>query len=625
MKVRLLCLALALCPGSCSQQTQAAARPNVILICLDTVRADHLGCYGYDRRETTPFLDRLAEESILFENASASACWTKPSVPSFLTGTLPMQHGVFRGSARDEAGSFSDVLPEEALTLAEVFQAQGYQTAAFVRNAQLRAGLGFEQGFDTYQERAGDAREIRWKASDWLEERDAQRPFFLYLHLLDAHWPYTVPDEYAAMFSQPEVAARIRAGDWRALRDAVNDGAQELDAADLEGLVGLYDGSIRYMDDELGRLWKRLERDGLVRDTIVCVLSDHGEEFMEHGRLGHGHGLYEYLLHVPWILHIPGRGGVRHESQVSLLDLFPTLLSAAGLEGGSSASLGADRLAGPGLDLPAIAEHLDPHRYHVSWKQGGRKSIEIFEPLRPSRDATRPLTELDTRGRWEARLRVDASGELWVTRLRPAKEQDEERVELKGELVGLTERGFLVAGVAVDTSAEPELYGQVTLATGGPRALATGHLVKVRGELADGVLHAARIKLYGPEEELELELRGSLVIFDSGELALGGIRARVGADVELDFGAGEGDLGPEDVVQLYSGTGTVEERSSLAFDLERDPSEVKAEAASLPIFEDEVRLRLLRRLLETRVWGAHDRRNLSNAELDDLRAIGYVE
>ena len=219
--------------------------PNVILICLDTVRADHLGCYGYDARPTTPTLDALARRSTVFRDASATAGWTKPSVPSFLTGTYPAQHGVYLGSSKDEAGRHSDVLPEEATTLAEVFRDRGYATAAFVKNAQLRRGLGFEQGFDVYEDKAGDAREIRWRASDWLDARDTGKPFFLYLHYLDAHWPYAVPDEYATMFTSAEDVARFRAQDWREMRDAINHGEVTLGEAERDAFVGLYDGSIR--------------------------------------------------------------------------------------------------------------------------------------------------------------------------------------------------------------------------------------------------------------------------------------------------------------------------------------------------------------------------------------------
>ncbi|MFT5151789.1 MAG: choline-sulfatase, partial [Planctomycetota bacterium] len=281
---------------ACGPRSDAGTPMNVIVICLDTVRADHLGCYGYEKRETTPFMDSLAERSVLFEDASSTAGWTKPSVPSILTGMLPLQHGVYRGSARSENGAVSDVLADEALTLAEVYSERGYQSAAFVRNAQLRRGLGFEQGFDLYRDKAGDAREIRWRTSDWLDERDTQRPFFLYLHYLDAHWPYPVPEEYATRFTSPEQVEFLRSSDWRRLRDAVNDGAEQLSDDQLDALLALYDGALRYIDDELARLWEKLERDGLADDTIICIVADHGEEFMEHGRIGHGNGLYETLL-----------------------------------------------------------------------------------------------------------------------------------------------------------------------------------------------------------------------------------------------------------------------------------------------------------------------------------------
>src|SRR5262245_8276724 len=137
--------------ASCGEASQVHGKRNVVLICMDTVRADHLGVYGY-ARPTTPELDRLAARALVFADASATAGWTKPSVPSFLTGTYPCQHGVYEGSAHGEAGDVTDVLPAECLTLAEAFHENGYATAAFVHNAQLREGSGFEQGFDTYDE-----------------------------------------------------------------------------------------------------------------------------------------------------------------------------------------------------------------------------------------------------------------------------------------------------------------------------------------------------------------------------------------------------------------------------------------------------------------------------------------
>ncbi|MHC4845840.1 MAG: sulfatase [Planctomycetota bacterium] len=298
----LLVLLLPAC-GDLSARADETPRPrNAVMICLDTVRADRLGCYGYATRPTTPTLDALAARGVLFRDASSTAGWTKPSVPSFFTGTWPAQHGVYEGSARAKAGAVTDLLGDQARTLAESFEAAGYQTSAFIHNAQLKLGNGFEQGFDDYHDRMGDARDIRWQALDWLDERDEERPFFLYLHILDAHWPYDIPDEAAERFADGLDISMFRGGDSRALRDAINDGEVVLDEEQRRALDALYDASLRSIDDELAQLLAGLERRGLADDTTICVVSDHGEEFLEHGRIGHGHGLWENLLSVPWIL-----------------------------------------------------------------------------------------------------------------------------------------------------------------------------------------------------------------------------------------------------------------------------------------------------------------------------------
>jgi hypothetical protein len=622
--VRSLILAsLCLAASSCDQAGGRDRAPNVILVCMDTVRADHLGCYGYSARETTPFLDSIASEGLLFADASATACWTKPSVPSIFTGTLPLQHGVYRGSARDEAGTFSDVLPDEALTLAEAFGESGYQTGAFVRNSQLREGMGFEQGFDVYRDRAGDAREIRWRATDWLNDRDPERPFFLYLHYLDAHWPYAVPDEYASLYSDPTLVEGIRSGDWRALRDAVNDGEQELDPAVLEALVATYDGAIRYIDDQLARLWRDLERQGLAEDTILCVVADHGEEFLEHGKIGHGHGLYEGLLSVPWILRVPGEEARRIEARVSLVDLFPTLLSAAGIRGLDRSLPGVDRMSDAELRLPTISEHLESSRYHVSWTQSEDKCVEIVEPARGG-GAAPTLAAMATGGRWEVRLDVDNSEARVAELVRPSEDQDEDELELKGPIAELSPSGFTIAGIPVEVGAGVELYGQIEDDRGESRPLAGGVLVKVKGSARQGSLVARKIKLYGPDDELELELRGPLSVLSSARVEVGGFEVELAETSVVDLGDGAEDLGPEDIAAILQGEVALEQRSVTSFDLGSDRAELTPREGGR-LLEEPARLARLRELFESRVAGSGERKHLSAEEVGDLHALGYTE
>lgn len=615
----------ALLLASCGSQKVANTKPNVILICLDTVRADHLGSYGYEQRNTTPFLDSLAAQSLQFSNASATACWTKPSVPSIFTGLLPMQHGVYRGSSRDEANSYTDVLPEEALTLAEVFQRHGYQTAAFVRNAQLRQGLGFEQGFDLYRDQAGDAREIRWQASDWLDQRQEQQPFFLYLHLLDAHWPYAVPETYASKWADPAHVERIRAGDWRALRDAINHGERELAEAELEALIALYDGSIRYMDDQLALLWSKLKREGLSETTVISVISDHGEEFMEHGRLGHGHGLYENLLQVPWILHIPGSPGRRIEARVSLLDLMPTLLHSAGIGDGLGGLQGINRLLQPEHEDPTIAEHLDPERYELSWTEDHVKTLDSVLPAITESEEQASLSALGLRGRWEAGFEPSVDGARLVTLMHPSKDEDSTltEIELKGPVSQLKASEFQIHDIRINTSLEPEYYGHPEDPNSPGQALLEAQMVKVRGNLLNGEFVARKIKRYAPESELEFEIRGPIEVLEDDRIRIGSLELGFGAQSRVEFRSAQNDLGSEHVADLLGGELSWVERRVDRYDLLSDPGEQHPLPTNEGPLSLPATLKTLRMFLNQKAWLGEQRVVLSEEQLEDLRAIGY--
>ncbi len=614
--------------GTCGDAGDERPR-NVILVCMDTVRADHLGCYGYER-ETTPALDALAERSIVFEDASATACWTKPSVPSFLTGTYPIQHGVYSGSSRDEAGTHSDVLPEDATTLAEAFRSAGYATAAFVKNAQLRRGLGFEQGFDEYVDEAGDAREIRWRARDWLDDHDGEQPFFLYLHFLDAHWPYPVPDEYATRWTGAEQAALFRGKDWRGLRTAINDGERELSSAERAGLIGLYDGALRFIDDQLALLLADLERRGLVEDTVVCVISDHGEEFLEHGRIGHGHGLYEGLLRVPWILHVPGEAAKRVTNAVSLTDVFPTLLSAARVAQ-TGTDVGVDRLDRPAAVVAILAEHLEKGSYRQSLRRGTRKLVVVGRPSAVAEGEADSAARLPTVGtRVQARLRFDERGDLQADRLRLDDEDADHPLEIKGPVVGLAGGDFLLCGIPVEAS-RATLYGEVTDAEGRPRGLALGELVKARGNFAaDGSFVAERVKLYAPGTEVEFELRGTVTAVEPpNRLRIGDHWIELAAEVEvLGLRAGS-RLSREFVLEsLLSAAGPWSrfQTQERLLDLGLDPAELSPTnaLAGAQRLREELG-RILPTLALTRLWSRDDRAQLSAGDLEALKAIGYAE
>lgn len=603
-------------------------RMNVILICLDTVRADHLGVYGYNARATTPFLDSLASRSTLFEDASSTAGWTKPSVASFFTGTMPSEHGVYEGSARFELGKATDVLPEEAETLAESFQSRGYRTGAFIKNAQLRPGNGFEQGFDVFKDEVGDARAVRWSGLDWVDEGGAD-PFFLYLHFLDAHWPYAVPDDYATLFAPREAVERYQSKSFREVRDAIHDGEREFSSAEREALVALYDGSLRYLDDQLRVLWKGLEIRGIAENTIVCVVADHGEEFGEHGRIGHGHGLWENLLRVPWILYVPGDAPVRVTSPVSLLDLYPTLLKTAGIAVPAN-GLAIDRRAQPRGETRIFAEHKAPDEYQHSLRLRGDKLVRRAKPPRVL--VAPDAFPVSVGSRWEAELEHDAEGALVATQLKPRKEDPGELTELKGYVVDWSESGFELGGIRVRCTSSVEVQPSDGVRDS---LLGDGRAVKVKGVFREGLFQAERVKLYPLGESVDFEIRGAVDrVLDQDpvlRVSIGGLFFDVDERTAFkdldDAGKQKPRMTREQVVEwLELGTGASGFSSSVkTFDLERDPAEMSPRSLESMNELSDTLVRVARELVDRRFFSADDRLTLTAETIELLRAVGYAE
>ncbi len=313
---------------------EAPAGPNILLISIDSLRSDHVHAYGY-HRETTPALDRLAREGALFRQAVAPTTWTLPSHLTMLTALPPHAHQVIRDGRS---------LDPQALTLAEVLSAAGYETAAFVSGPYLRAEYGFSQGFQHYDDYTvtGSSAEASHRAitspalvrlvSSWLRQWDGggrRRPFFLFVHMWDVHYDYIPPPPYDTLFD-PEYHGSIDGRDFER-SGRVHAG---MDPRDLEHVIALYDGEIRYTDGHIGRMLKELEGIGALDNTVVAVTADHGDEFFEHGKKGHRNNLYDTTLLVPLIMRYPPkvRAGTLVQEQVRLLDLAPTLLSLAGVE-----------------------------------------------------------------------------------------------------------------------------------------------------------------------------------------------------------------------------------------------------------------------------------------------------
>jgi arylsulfatase A-like enzyme len=303
-------------------------RPNIVLVSIDTLRADHLGCYGY-ARDTSPTIDRLAREGVVFRQAIASSSWTFPSHASMLSGLNPSRHGAVG------FGILASVPPKVEM-LAQWLWDAGYQTAGFTGGGFVGGEMGFDRGFATYIPDKGSISDLKDYfesnvdgAIAWMDTTRGQ-PFFLFLHTYAVHMPYQPPPPYDRRYDPDYTgpcAAAIEHDDVACKRAAQNDPRM------LQHIKALYDGEIRRMDDILSRLVTRLTASGLARRTCVIVTSDHGEEFMEHGQLFHNHAkLYDELLRVPLIAWCPGRfgGGRVIDEPVSLTDIAPTVLDLTG-------------------------------------------------------------------------------------------------------------------------------------------------------------------------------------------------------------------------------------------------------------------------------------------------------
>lgn len=305
------------------------ARPNVLCVVIDTLRADHLGLYGH-ARPTTPALDRLAARSLVVESMVAQSSWTKPSVASIFTGLLPSQHRAVQEST-------SNHLADGLVTLAELLQSSGYLTGGISENPHIGPSTGFDQGFEQFQTLNGFGGNLEWvlaRSQAWLARAAAQeRPFFLYVHILDPHGPYepAAGPRSELVLGTPPADERVRDGMVGQLVEGTRMLA-ELSPADLDWLRALYDAELRGTDGAIAELLATLGELGLEQDTIVLLTSDHGEEFLDHGTLKHGYQLYRETTRVPLILHVPG-AAPRRESEVVVqhVDLAPTLLELVGL------------------------------------------------------------------------------------------------------------------------------------------------------------------------------------------------------------------------------------------------------------------------------------------------------
>ena len=297
--------------GCTSDAGHGAHKSGVIFLMLDTLRADHLGVYGYSR-DTSPNLDAFASENLRAAYNVTPAPWTPPSVASMFTGVYPVTHGVMPPNDRKLAKQKFMRIPDSFETLAERYKANGYKTGAVTPNPWTTEQFGYAQGFDQFhfRERAR-AEEINRAA---LKMLDGWGPnpgaFFMYVHYLDPHDPYDPPGEFRNSFSGPAPGG------------VYNEKMTEH--------INLYDGEIKYLDHHLGELFKALKSRGIYDSTTILIVADHGEQFLEHGHVRHGNQLHNEELHVPLLLKAPGARGVLEET-TSSVDIYPTLMAVSGI------------------------------------------------------------------------------------------------------------------------------------------------------------------------------------------------------------------------------------------------------------------------------------------------------
>ncbi len=388
--------------GDGAHQTQATQPMNVVLFVIDTLRADRLGCYGNEAQPSTA-IDAFAKSGILFENAKAPSPYTATSHASLFSSTYPATHGVWNRVKIPGAGKNKafPTLSENADTLAEVLQRNGYQTAAIADGGFLTDRRGLAQGFELFDSKTLWVKNRMNRALDWLQnERDETRPFFLFLHTYEVHYPY---------LPEPKYVERFANGYQGPIRDAVEEARvfladnpvqnpigdiqrkffkpffdnDKLTPRDKDFIFALYDAEIAMTDDETARLFAFLNDSGLKGNTLVIITSDHGEEFWEHGRFGHNQ-IYEEVLAIPLIVQVPGGPeGIRRADPAELVDVMPSILSLLQIEP-PAAAIGRDLDWANAKAQPksrATIAQANLPKVQTSWTEGAEK-IMFEGPLR---------------------------------------------------------------------------------------------------------------------------------------------------------------------------------------------------------------------------------------------------
>jgi len=308
--------------GGCSSQDTSQDDFNIVLITIDALRADHLSCYGYERK-TTPNIDRIAEQGILFKNVIAPSSWTVPSMASLFTSVYPSNHRVTESIFYKPAEE-KHILSKELTTLTEILKANGYTTFGVSSNVNLDEKRGFKRGFDYFKhlKKLSIAPLVNKSVCLWEDEIKNSNKFFLWVHYIDPHFPYYAKNPWIEQYTTKELILKLNSQKKLSLKKLMP--ALKQNPRLLASLIAHYDSEINFVDNHIGELIQRFE---LSKNTFIIITADHGEEFLEHDHLAHGHNLYKETIHIPLIAKLPYNTKKEMvERHVNLVDIMPSIL-----------------------------------------------------------------------------------------------------------------------------------------------------------------------------------------------------------------------------------------------------------------------------------------------------------
>ena len=383
-----------------------AATPDILLYVVDTLRADHVGCYGYER-DTTPDLDRFAEGNAIFRNAYSAASWTKPGGATILTGLLAKHHKTMEPDDR---------LPADLLTLPELLQTAGYYTAAFGANKNISREFGFDQGFGLFEECPLDFKSVSvFCQADSLNEdvfrflenyvkRKDRKPLFLMVWTVDPHDPYTPPDSVTQMFDI-EKHEPIDTY-FHQLLQRIQEKEISPTASQIEYMKSRYDQEIYANDRAFGAFLDKLKSLSMYEESVIMFTSDHGEEFFEHGGFGHGRTLYNDQIRIPFIIKAPGVSTGEHKERFQLSDIYPSILDLIGLDVPYALD-GRSLLREPELTRTLYFEERANHNELTAVLDERKKLIYNSRINKELSDEHLPFFELYALEDWQERDRLD--------------------------------------------------------------------------------------------------------------------------------------------------------------------------------------------------------------------------